>query len=291
MEGFALETIDLPDGVPIHVRWWRPAKPRGAVLCFHGIQSHGGWYESSGAALAAAGLTVLMPDRRGSGLNGPPRGHLDSANQCFDDTYHLLDRLRAETDRDAAHVIGISWGGRQAVLLARRQPEHVHSLTLVAPGLFPKVDMTMTEKFRVAMSMVNARERLFDIPLCDARLFTTNPDQIRYVEHDELKLRRVSAGFLLASRRLDREIRTLSESPYRGPIHLILAGKDRIIDNERTRRWLRDLPSPDRRITDYPNASHTIEFEPDPKEFFDDLSGWIAKGSETSKSQNVEKSK
>lgn len=249
-------------------------------MCFHGIQSHGGWYESSGSALAESGLVVLMPDRRGSGLNGPPRGHFASVRQCFEDTHYLLDRVLSETGREAAHVVGISWGGRQAVLLARRRAEQVRTLTLVAPGLFPKVDLTMTEKFRVAMSMVNARERQFDIPLCDARLFTDNPERIRYVEEDDLKLGRVTAGFLLASRRLDREIRDLRDSTYRGPIHLILAGHDRIVDNERTRQWLRELPSEDRRITEYPDACHTLEFEPDAEEFFEDLRGWIVERSE-----------
>lgn len=276
MTGPRIESLELPDGHAVHVRGWRPPASRGAVLCFHGIQSHGGWYEGSAARLADAGLTVLLPDRRGSGLNGPPRGHFDSIRQCIDDTRGLLERLLAETGRDAAHLVGISWGGRQAVLAARRWPQRVRSLTLVAPGLFPRVDLTMTEKFRVAMSLVNARERCFDIPLCDARLFTANPERIRFVENDALKLSRVTAGFLLASRRLDREIRALPDSDWRGPVHLFLAGRDRIIDNEPTRRWLRTLPSEDRQITEYPDACHTIEFEPDPREFFEDLTRWIA---------------
>ncbi|MFQ5430829.1 MAG: alpha/beta fold hydrolase, partial [Phycisphaerae bacterium] len=157
------------------------------MLYFHGIQSHGGWYEPSGARLAEAGLTVLMPDRRGSGLNPPPRGHLDSADQCLADTRRLLDVLLEETGQEAGHVVGVSWGGKQAVLLAQHHPEKVRSLTLIAPGLFPRVDLTRSEKFRVAISMINDRERMFDIPLNDPSLFTSNPERVRFVEEDTLK--------------------------------------------------------------------------------------------------------
>jgi len=237
--------------------------PAGAVLYFHGIQSHGGWYESSGSRLAERGLTVLMPDRRGSGLNGPPRGHFDSIGQCETDTRYLLDEMLRETGSASAHVIGVSWGAKQAVLLAQQVPERVRSLTLVGPGLFPRVDLTTTEKFRVAMAMVNDRERLFEIPLNDARLFTANPAKIEYVAGDPHKLIEVSASFLLTSRRLDKRLRGFAQSPYRGPVHVLLAGQDKIIDNDRTRAWFDALPSPDRRLTVYPDAHHTLEFEAD----------------------------
>ncbi len=270
-----LETLTLPDGYPVRARRWRPQNPIGAVLYLHGIQSHGGWYEDSGSRLADAGLTVLMPDRRGSGLNGPPRGHFQSLQQCIDDTEHVLDAFLAETGRTQAHLVGVSWGGKQAVLLAQRRPHNVRTLSLVCPGILPRVDLTTPEKFRVAVAMVNDRSRLFDIPLNDARMFTANPDKVRFVETDRLKLEQVSASFLLTSRRIDKLLRSFPHAAYRGPIHLFLAGRDQIIDNPATRRWFRELPSEDRQLTEYQGAEHTLEFEPQPEPFFRDLVGWI----------------
>jgi alpha-beta hydrolase superfamily lysophospholipase len=271
-----METITYSDGYTTAVRWWRPADPRGCVLYFHGIQSHGGWYEASGAELAAQGLTVLMPDRRGSGCNTIARGHVSSAKQCLDDAGEALGALLDETGLPAAHVVGVSWGGKLAVALADAAPKKVCSITLVAPGLFPKVDLTTGEKFRVAMAMLHDRDRMFDIPLNTARLFTGNPDRIKFVDQDSRKLTQVTAAFLLTSRRLDRSARRFGTSSWRGPMHVMLAGRDGIIHNDQTRRWLRDLPSPVRQITEYPDAHHTIEFEPDPSRFLADLAGWIA---------------
>lgn len=272
-----METRMLPlrDGYEAHARLWRPKSPRGAVLYLHGIQSHGGWYEESGRRLAAAGLTVLMPDRRGSGRNLAQRGHATSEKLCVQDGLDMLDALRAQTGAASAHLVGVSWGGKLAAVLARETPNRVASLSLVAPGIYPIVDLKRVEKIHVAISLINHRDRMFDIPLNDPRLFTSNPERITYFERDEWKLTQVTASFLLASRRLDRLARRLGDSSWRGPVHLLLAGHDPIIDNAHTREWLRHLPSPDRQITEYPDAYHTLEFERDPGKFFDDLLAWV----------------
>lgn len=275
MQPPSIETVALSDGYRAAARWWRPAEPRGAVLYFHGIQSHGGWYEQSGGLLAEHGLAVLMPDRRGSGMNRQRRGHVESVERCLADARESLSTLLEKTGFPSAHVVGLSWGGKLAVVLADSTPRQVASLTLVAPGLFPRIDLTAAEKFRVGVAMVNDRRRLFDIPLNSPHYFTANPERIRFLDNDACMLRQVSASFLLTSRRLDRRVRRFAQSSWRGGLHLMLAGRDKIIDNERTRTWLRSLPMPDQRVTEYHEAEHTIEFEPDPRQFLDDLAGWI----------------
>ncbi len=273
-----MRTMRLADGYEIHLRWWESAgdaPKRGVVLYFHGIQSHGGWYEASGAALAAAGFDVCMPDRRGSGANAEPRGHAESFEQVASDAEALLDFACHESGRPSAHVVGVSWGGKQTAWLAQVKPAQVASITLACPGLFPKIDLTTTEKFRVAMAMVNDRNRLFDIPLNSASYFTDNPERIRYVDEDPIKLTRVSASFLLASRQMDKRLRKFAQSPYRGPVHLILAGNERVIDNAATRAWFESLPSSLKRLSEFPEASHTIEFERDPSAFLDAMTTFL----------------
>ncbi|MEK6644377.1 MAG: alpha/beta fold hydrolase [Planctomycetota bacterium] len=269
----SIEIFRLSDGYSANARWWRPPNPRGAVLYFHGIQSHGGWYEASAARLADAGLTVLLPDRRGSGLNQLQRGHVDSVDRAIDDAADALHALLRETNQPAAHVVGISWGGKLAVCLAARHPAQVASLSLVAPGLFPRVDLTTAEKFRVGLSLINNPDHVFDIPLNDPTFFTANPDRIRYVNNDPLMLRQVTARFLLATRRMDRIVARFNRSGFTRSIHLLLAGHDRVIHNDPTRDWLRAFPNS--KLTDYPDAHHTLEFEPDPAPFFHDLTEWI----------------
>ncbi len=55
----------------------------------------------------------------------------------------------------------------------------------------------------------------------------------------------------------------------------MLAGRDRIVDNARTLAYFHTLAARDRTVIDYPEAHHTLEFEPDPSRYGRDLIAWL----------------
>jgi len=57
----------------------------------------------------------------------------------------------------------------------------------------------------------------------------------------------------------------------------MLAEKDRIIENNPTRRFFRRFASGDKQIIEYAGAHHTLEFEPTPDRFVGDLIEWLKK--------------
>lgn len=264
-------TLRHSDGYTAFARLWLPPEPTGAVLYLHGIQSHGRWFEGSAGRLAEAGLAVLLPDRRGSGRNDVERGHVHSAGRWLRDCGEWLDWLHTRTRLNRFQVVGVSWGGKLALALYRHAPERVRGLSLVAPGLFPRVDLPLAEKVRVGWSFIAARRALFDIPLNEPELFTATPHWQAFLRDDPLRLRQVTAAFLVASRRLDRYVRGVGRDRRGVPLRVFLAGEDRIIDNAATRDFVRRLAWPGRGITEYTSAQHTLEFEPDPTRFFEEL--------------------
>ena len=60
----------------------------------------------------------------------------------------------------------------------------------------------------------------------------------------------------------------------RVPVLLVLAEHDRIIDNRKTRAFAAKFDAVTT-ILDYPEAHHTLEFEPSPDFFIDDLIRWL----------------
>ena len=66
-----VKTVTSFDGTPIAYRDYLCENPKGVILLFHGIQSHGGWYERSSQMLADNGYCVYFPDRRGAGAERP----------------------------------------------------------------------------------------------------------------------------------------------------------------------------------------------------------------------------
>ncbi len=150
------EPIELSDGYRAHARWWLPDAPIGAVLYLHGIESHGGWFEASASRLAAAGFAVLLPDRRGSGANRQDRGHARSAGRLLADVAEQIALLQSRVSARDVHLLGVSWGGKLAAAYAARGLGRIASLTLIAPGLFPRVDLPAAQKLRVGVAAMFA---------------------------------------------------------------------------------------------------------------------------------------
>jgi acylglycerol lipase len=171
-------------------------------------------------------------------------------------------------------LLAISWGGKLALTLERLHPGLTRGLVLVAPGLCPRVKPPLGQRLRIAWSRLLAPDRLFPIPLDDAELFTATPRWQSYIRDDPLSLRRATARLLVASVFLDIAARR-SVGHVRVPVLLLLAGKDRIIDNARTRAYLQRLASADKEVIEYPEAHHTLEFEPDPTPVFADVAAWL----------------
>lgn len=271
------------DGRPLAVLEWQDElrrTPRAAIVVLHGVQSHAGWYHGLGHRLAAAGFVAIFPDRRGSGANAQARGHAASSGQLVEDVAAQLADLRTRYATDPVRppvlLAGISWGGKLVIATAAQRPDLVDGIALICPGLTPRVGVTVGEKLGIALAVLTGRaaRRTFPIPLSDPALFTGDSKAQAFIASDPLSLRQGTAGLLASSFFLDRRVRR-APGRVQQPALLMLAGQDRIVDNARTRATFERLASERKTIIDYPEAHHTLEFEPDPTRYVADLVRWV----------------
>jgi alpha-beta hydrolase superfamily lysophospholipase len=270
-----VQSFTTGDGYTCRYRLYPPiGPPRAHVVCIHGIQSHGGWYGYSCRRLAEAGYRVFFLDRRGAGLNEAARGDTPSFTRLLDDLAELLAQVRSGDQALPLFLVAISWGGKPALALERRHPGLVDGLALLCPGIKPRINLSLRMRGRVFLARLFLPGLLIPIPLNDPELFTATPHWQEFIRNDPLSLRKATARFLFESYRLDRYLKRAP--PYvRIPVLLLLAQKDRIIDNARTRAFVEQLASPDREVIEYPGAHHTLEFEPNPDLFLADLLRWL----------------
>ena len=171
IDNFRKHTIEiqLRDRYLVRGRWWHrdDRDVRGAVLYLHGIQSHGLWFEESATAVAEAGFDVLLADRRGSGLNSN-RGDVCIYKQWLNDQIELVNWICEHSNVSKVHIVGVSWGGKLAVGLAKLIPDKIASLTLIAPGIFPAVDLAKSVKLQIGLSAAIRSKKQFLIPLSEA---------------------------------------------------------------------------------------------------------------------------
>ena len=259
-------TLTLGDGYATSVFCHPASTPVGtAVLYVHGIQSHPGWYTGSSQFLAQAGHPVFQVTRRGSGDNTAHRGDTPSAGQILDDIGAACRHVLHETQQDKLALVGVSWGGKLLVAyMLRHRPPFVHSLTLVAPGIAPKVDVKARAKLAIALALLTRSRRMFDIPLSDPELFTDNPQMLSYLAGDYLALGQATARLLYANRRMDGIIARAAAGSIDVPTTLILARNDRVIGNGTTNHLVQRLAGR-KVVVRMLDGSHTLEFEPDPR--------------------------
>lgn len=268
-------TRRMSDGYEIRGRLWRGDPESGTgVIYLHGIQSHGGWYAWSASLLAESGLSVLLPDRRGSGLNNADRGDTPSMLRWLTDLDDLADWLRASLGVSRPALVGVSWGGKLAAYWAWLNADRVSRLLLIAPGLFPKVSVGIATRAVIGLSALYSPRRQFDLPLGDGDLFTQNQTGQEFINNDRLGLRQATARFLYHSFVLDRRALRIPGKALTMPITVALAGNDRIIRNHPTQRWIERICSTSVGIQVFPDAEHTLEFESDVRPLQGFLTHW-----------------
>ncbi len=270
-EAASIGTFTASDGYVLRYRHYPPqGRRRGQLLAIHGIQSHGGWYAGSCEHLARAGWEVFFLDRRGAGLNEEARGDANNYRRLLAD----IDEFSQARCPRPPFLMAISWGGKLAVALEHFRPGATAGLILVAPGFRSRVRPTLRERLAIGLSRVVRPRRMFRVPLDSPELFTATPRWQEFIANDPLALRKATARLLVESVRLDRLMRRAHAS-VRVPVLLLLAGRDRIIDSAATREYARRFATDDLSVVEYPEAHHTLEFEPDPLPYYRDVECWL----------------
>lgn len=277
-----IRNFTASDGYKIHFRHWQSSSPRGIVIALHGIQSHSGWYKASSHAMANAGFDVYFADRRGSGWNGFQRGDAAHGMRLIHDVRAMAALARDEHRADALGgsslpvvLLGMSWGGKTAAATVSLFPSEFQGLALLYPGLEPRLRPNAWQRFQLRLARrFEITKTDIPIPLRSPELFTDTPKWRQFIAEDPLALHAVTSSFLNAGRDLD-DIVASQGTDIRCPILLMLAGRDRIIDNLRTRARVASFMTNDITSICYPDACHTLEFEPDRNVIFSDLTEWL----------------
>jgi acylglycerol lipase len=120
-----LETLTASDGATLAYRRYIPAAPRAAVLFYHGGGAHSGvGYQHLGSGLQMQFDTVVyMPDIRGHGASGGPRGDTPSPKQVWADITTFIKHIRVEFPQLPLFLGGHS-SGAGLILNYTGQPNH-----------------------------------------------------------------------------------------------------------------------------------------------------------------------
>ncbi len=245
-----------------------------ALIYLHGIESHAGWFDEAGDLLAAEGFDVFCLDRRGSGLNrenrGFPSGHIDGYETLFSDISAFVETVR---DRyDALFIVGLSWGGKLAMAYALSNQEPVDGAVLITPGIRALVDLDLLKKLVVLAASGEDPRPYIKTPIA-VEMFSPSPEVTDMIRRDPLRLHYATARFFMQSHKLDGFVDDRMPSNEL-PILLVLAGQDRIIDNEGVLDVIERGSQDSLQIVLYEDQTHSVQFDA-PDRLVRDMTRWI----------------
>lgn len=251
----APERLALADGTIRAVRRWGP-RERPTFLLLHGMESHAGWFDAVGRALAARGLGAVAYDRRGWGASDGERGRLDAPQHALAELALVSAAIFGAA---RPHLVGLSWGGLLALAARLATPDAFASLTLLVPALFPKRRVSAGARLKAALAGVPGLRALVPLQVTlpiEDRDFSAAPAALAFVGQDPLRVREVHAGFLLTTFRMQLQVRDAARLAM--PATLLLAAEDALIDGPKTETFARALGAS---CATLPATRHSLVFD------------------------------
>lgn len=138
IEGFRSETTNI-NNVQLH--YWIGGDPEGQpVVLWHGFLSTGYGWRKVAPSLAAAGLSVLVPDMRGYGDSDKPEGVIGyDARALAEECRALVAKLDFGEGRRLIHA-GHDMGALPILIWAADHPEEVEGIVYIeAPVMLGQV--------------------------------------------------------------------------------------------------------------------------------------------------------
>jgi len=266
--------IEGANGLRIFYRVWEVERPRGRLLCVHGLGEHGGRYAGVAAAAERTGLDCCAFDLRGHGRSEGRRGHV----RAFDDLLRDLDRVRRQTCRGGTtgptFLLGHSLGG---LVVARWLQEFgaadcVAGVVFLAPLVAVRKQVPGWKRAVADLADRVVPALTLDNGLATDELFRREEDR-RIWDADPLVHHRISARLW---GEMQRETKRLtSGSPRFGvPSLFLLAGDDRVVSTEAAQR-LAAAVDPPARTRVYGGAFHALHHDPETDRCMADMTEWI----------------
>ena len=253
-----------------YFRWHAKNKPKEVLVYANGLESHSGWFSETARELVKQGIEVYALDRRGSGLNA----RLSGTYEEWASDIHELILLAKKQHPDAdMNLVSLCFGARVTTTEAIKNPKDAETMIYISPGFDMKVDISLLGKFLAGLSNITGISVPIKSPIEDDRMFTSNLGYLDFINKDLLRViapnsRDFFQGYLAG------EFSRKNLGSINLPVLVFLAGKDRIVDIEKSRKTFTYFGRKPE-IVEYPDSEHTIFFGEDKEKFVNELVNFV----------------
>lgn len=263
------------DGLTLSTARYRaPDRRYEPVILIHGLSDHcrSAPYRRLGESLSARGFEVFAFDRRGSGHSGGRPNYALSWDDLRDDLARFVDLVEDQCGR-LPSLVGLSFGGLQAMDFALALPDSLHSCV----GLAPALDVSGTSPWLRRVLPVLARwfPTLEVDPGLDESALTRDPAVCSAYRNDPLWHARTTPALASAAlEAIERLHRRAGE--FTAPLLILHGTADRVVPVHGTRSLFPRLGSGDKTFLEIPGAFHALPIEPEGDQVAGHIADWLS---------------
>jgi alpha-beta hydrolase superfamily lysophospholipase len=262
---------DLQSG--ILYRHWQPPEAQASLLLVHGLGAHSGRWEALAEYFSRNKFNSYALELKGFGATSGLKGHVESFAEYYQDISALRKIIEKENPGKKIFLLGESFGGLLSFLFCIKSPKVFNGLILMAPAFSIKMQVSIWTYLQVFLHLFINPKKHFKAQLTSA-MCTRDIDSRKRIDADSLESRVVTAKFTVNYFLAETEARK-SRAKWSIPALFLVAGEDKIVNPQETKRIYRWLDAQDKELIKYPEMYHALSIELGKEQVFEDILKWL----------------
>lgn len=263
--------FEAADTAELFYQCWRSDQPRGSLYIAHGLAEHSESYERLAQALQSLNLNIYAFDFRGHGRSPGPRGYVDSFSWFVRDMTTFVEFLEEKEKWPAPRfLLGHSMGGLVALKYLMETPNHPFQKVLLSSPLLGIKMAVSPLKEKVAHLLHRWAPQVtlpHGIRLED---LSRDPEILQEYKKDYLRHDKIAPTTFLGMKECAEEVLQGADQ-IQEPLFFQVAGRDRVVDLQKTKEFFQKLPHDDKKMIVYKDSYHEVYNDSNRQEVYDDL--------------------
>jgi acylglycerol lipase len=240
----------------IFYRLWHGDIVNDIIIISHGLAEHSGRYEHVASYFVNLGYAVYAIDHFGHGKSEGNRGHAESFNSYTVPLEELIRFARSAWKKEKVILLGHSLGAVIAHYYVIHYPEKVKALILTSPGYEKKIPPPKI-KAAIGKLLAGILPKLALGNELDAADISRDTEVVVKYKTDPLVHSVVTTRFFTSFLAAMVEIENFNKE-FTFPFFYFVAGADRIVSAETSRRIYEKLNCKNKSFKLYENLYHEI---------------------------------
>ncbi len=250
------------------------------ILMIHGIGYHSHPYKKIMNYLNDDSVLVYAMDLRGHGLSEKEKGNLESNEKILSDIDNMIVKIKNDNPNSKIYLVGSSMGGVYALgyAISYKLNPKISGLILVGPAIKVPITRYIRLEFLKLLWLSVFNEDKPGVRIDGKNLGKASRDSswINLRRNDTLALHYVNAKYLKKlheMKKMDRRKKELALINL--PILIQHGGKDKVISPKGSYYLNENLKNAKTKLIVYPESYHSLFWDNDSNQVFDDIAHWI----------------